>query len=243
MSDSRAMHTWQGQHLGVKVLHSFAGVAQQIAVSCNEGTLLFDAGDGVLRDLLDNDISLRSIAAVFITHGHFDHMGGLHSLLGCMRMIERSDRLPIHIPEGCTEVKEVVDGFLRCYGGSMPFDLSCREVRPGEIIAFAGMEVIGYAVTHCGSVGKGTILPQIPAVGYRIACQGEEVAVTGDTGNCPGLKDLVTGVDLAVIEATFPAGAAPSPEMIECVHLSEDIAHQVGALAKEHILVHKIRKR
>jgi hypothetical protein len=53
---------------------------------------------------------------------------------------------------------------------------------------------------------------------------------------------LVKGADLAIIEATHENSAEVDQETLEKVHLSEDLAREIGALAKKSILVHKDRR-
>ncbi len=242
MHSGKNTASWQGERLGVNVLHSRAGVAQQIVVENGQGVILFDAGDGTVRDMLRQGIAPDRIAGIFVTHGHFDHMGGLHSLLGFMRMLDRQAPLDICAPAGCTEVHAVVEGFKRCYPDSVPFELSVTNLEPGQSVCVADMDVICYSVVHSGSVGQGHVLDRIPAAGYRITCDDETVAITGDTGNCQSLKELIEGADMALIEATFSSGTHVSEEMIERVHLTEEIAEQLGQLAKNHILVHRVKK-
>ena len=234
---------WKGQHLTVDILHAAAGVAQQILVRSDQTVVLFDCGDGALRDLLDNGSRPQQIDALFITHGHYDHMGGLHSLLGFMRMTGRKTPFTIHAPAGCTEVRSAISGFLSCYPGSIPFDIQLVELESATSISLADMEITPVAVVHCGSTADTEVAEQIPAMAYRLTCHGETVAISGDSGNCPSLIQLVKGADLAIIEATFPEGAAISPEVLQRVHLTEDVARQIGAQAKGFILVHRARKR
>ena len=70
----------------------------------------------------------------------------------------------------------------------------------------------------------------------------EMVALTGDTGSEADLEGLVSGTDLAIIEATYGAGDEWSYEELRRVHLSESEARRLGALAKEYMLVHRIRE-
>ena len=95
--------SWRGKNLRVEILHTRAGVAQQIWIASEESSIIVDCGDGALRDLLSADIEPGDIDALFFTHGHFDHMGGFHTLLSFLRMIGRRDPLPIFAPAGCTE--------------------------------------------------------------------------------------------------------------------------------------------
>jgi ribonuclease BN (tRNA processing enzyme) len=42
------------------------------------------------------------------------------------------------------------------------------------------------------------------AFGYRFACRGVRFAYTGDTGDCSELEELLTDVDVVVMELTHP---------------------------------------
>ena len=57
--------------------------------------LLIDAGDGVSKALLSNNIDVNSIKGILITHLHPDHYTGLASLLTQMKMGEREKTLDI----------------------------------------------------------------------------------------------------------------------------------------------------
>jgi len=233
---------WQGKNLRVQVLYTRAGVAQQIWVENDEGALLFDTGDGALRDMIENEIDRDKIKGIFYTHGHFDHMGGLHPLLGFLRMVVREEPLPVFAPEGCTEVFSVVVNFKRCYPDSIPFSIPCHELKHREKIEISGLTVEAFAMTHCGSLTDGTIQDPIPAIGYRVTCRGEAVAISGDTGLCDSVRELVKDADLALIEATMLNQTEMSEEFLRRVHLAEDVAVELGRTAKEFILVHKGRR-
>ncbi|UCC79894.1 MAG: ribonuclease Z [Candidatus Zixiibacteriota bacterium] len=231
--------SWDGESLRVKILYSRAGFSQHILIESDRGALLFDTGDGILRDIITCGLDKDSIEAIFFTHGHFDHMGGLHPLLGFLRMIGRKKELHILAPENCLEVISAVENFLKLYSATTLFEIYLNRARPGEKYEFAGMVIQPFPVIHCGSIeGKG-IMDQIPAVGYRISCGDEIVVISGDTGDCESLRDNVRGADFAIIEATFAASEEATDEELKKVHLSEDLASEIGKTAKEYILVHK----
>jgi ribonuclease BN (tRNA processing enzyme) len=49
----------------------------------------------------------------------------------------------------------------------------------------------------------------------------------------------VRDADLAIVEATYQSSDSISAETLATVHLSEDVAREIGQLAKELIIVHR----
>lgn len=233
------MKEWQGKALSVKILYSQAGVAQQILVQNKNGTVLFDIGDGTLRDILSNNLDLQTLKGFVFTHGHFDHVGGLHSLLGYLRMIGRKEDLPIVFPKDCVEVISTIKNFKMFYNDTLPFTISCKEISEYEIFDINGMNIKAFPVVHCGGIEGSSILKRIPAMGYRISFNSEIIALTGDTGLCDSLEELVKKADLAIIESTIPKEKIVEEEIIKNVHLSENLAKAIGEKAKDYILIHK----
>ncbi len=224
----------------IDVLYSRAGVATQIVIN----TVLVDIGDGGLRDLLRIDFDFETLDIILVTHGHYDHMGGLHSLLGYLRMIGRKKLLRILHPGAC-EVDSVVKGFQTCYEGTIPFDIEVVHVEDRNIYEFGSVKIQPFFVCHAGSTAQG-IMPQIPAAGFRVLLPDMIVAVTGDSAMCEPLKELVSGADIAYIEATFTQERkvmltrkyGDIEKEILAVHLSEEQAHNLGKLAKKYELIH-----
>ncbi len=233
------MQTWQGKHIHVSILYSRAGIAQQTWLNNAHGAVLVDAGDGTLRDILAHALDLKTLQAVVFTHGHFDHISGLYALLGFMRMIGRKGVLCVYAPQGCAEVLPVINEFSRNYSDSLPYEIQYNEVGAEETFQVCGMTVKAYPVVHHGSVEGQEVLEQIPAMGYRISYHGEIVALTGDTGLCYAVKQLVNGADLAIIEAVYESSSTMSEEVLQKVHLSLDVAAEIGRLAKQYMLIHQ----
>ena len=234
--------SWHGKKISVVVLYSRAGIAQHIWFSTHRHAVIIDTGDGLLRDLINNNLDLKQLKAVLYTHGHFDHMGGLYSLLGFLRMIGRIEPLYICAPKGCAEVAATIDNFMKRYSDTTPFEIVYKEVLPREDFQIAEISVEPYPVIHCGSTHEGGILDPIPALGYRLTHGDEIVAISGDTGLCSSLKGLISGADVAIIEAVYQRRSDVDKEILNRVHLSEDVAQELGKLAKEFLIVHRGRR-
>lgn len=226
---------WESQDLTVEVLHSVAGLATQILVQAGSVALLFDAGDGTLRDLHARGISPHALTGVFFTHGHADHMAGLYGLLGYLRAEGHKGEFHIWYPRGACEVEEVLAAFHRCYRANLPYALKAQPLQDGECVRLGELEVWAKAVTHWHSI-QGNPLAPAPALGYRLVFRNQTVAITGDSAMCPALVDLVRGADLALIEATLKEDAPE--EQRRFLHLTREQAETLGRLAKRAYFVH-----
>jgi len=219
------------------ILYSKAGIATQILLSIEEDYLIVDAGDGTLRDLISLKIDFQKIKGIFLTHGHYDHMAGLYALLGHFRVIERKCPINIYFPKGCKEAQQIIFAFQESYD-DFSFKIQTYKVKGGDEVKIKDLKVKIYQMRHYAAVGVNRILHPDPAVGYRFTYKGESVAISGDTGICPGLKKLIQGANVAYIDSTLNADEA-TKELLEKLHLSKEKAEEIGKLAKKYILIHR----
>lgn len=226
---------WEGNDLVVEVLHSRAGLATQILLKAGQTHLLFDAGDGTLRDLLTRGIEPQKLAGVFITHGHADHIAGLYGLLGYLRAEEHRGFFTVWYPRGSCEVKEVLAAFRRCYGSTLPYKLVAHPLDDDKIVRVGEIEIWAKKVTHWHSI-RGKPISPAPALGYRLTYKSQVVAITGDTALCPVLEELLKGADLALIEATLDENAPQ--EQRAYLHLAGAEAEALGRLARRAYFIH-----
>ena len=229
------MESWSKNGLRVRVLYSVGAVGTQILISTGGSFILVDAGDGTLRDLIAIGFKPERLDAILITHGHYDHVGGLHALLGYFKMKKRSCSLPVFAPRGCLQASKLIENFANLYSGFMPYVAKVEELNDRDCFTAGSFRVWCSDVVHCTIEPDGNAVP-MPAAGYRIDNGKTIVAVTGDCGDSKSVRDLVRDADLALVEASLKSY---SSEFQKKVHLTEALAEEIGSLAREHILIHR----
>ncbi len=224
---------WIGQQLKVKVLFSVAGVSTQIlACDLDESScMLFDVGDGILRDILALPSNLyKKIDVIAISHFHYDHVGGIYSLLSVLRFIERTKELIIVTPPDNQPLKGMINTFIEYCGNFSPYKINIKETF-NQAINIGDLMICPFVNHHCSSTISTKDEKRIPSVGYSVIKNGEKVVFTGDTAYFDGLKKIITNADLALIESTLETGYS------NC-HLNVEEAKNLGKNAKNFILVH-----
>ena len=182
--------------------------------------LLFDAGRGVATQLARCGVAVTDLDAVFITHHHFDHIGGLGDLLMASWNNGRAEPLTVVGPLGTEEIIAAL--FDHVYARDIEFRIAeewalgrpleppqamvnVREMLNGTMELSHGVHVEVGKVEH-GSTTLDLPIEQWSTLGYRIEAEGQSIAISGDAVAGASLGDL----------------AANASALVMCAYLSQD---------------------
>ncbi len=204
---------------------------------------LIDCGASSLIGLKAHRIPLNDIQAIFITHFHADHFGGIPFLmLDAQFFSKRTAPLAIAGPTGLASWYERVleTAFPGSSRTTPKFALSLIELRASESAEIAGVVVKPFQVNH-GNPGG-------PCFAYRLAAEGRTLAYTGDTEWTDELIAAATNADLFIAEAYFFDKKVKlhldlatlleklpliQPKRLILTHMSDDMLNRLSGLTYE----------
>ena len=216
---------------------------------------LIDVGDGTAGQIGRAGVQTKMIDAIFISHLHFDHTGGLAAILGLRFQTNATEPLTIYGPPG-TQI--LVDGLLDSmvpgvtanYGvaGAAPVDhragVTVVEMRDGDEARIGEMQLSVRSNTHYSFAPGSPEAAAFQSLSLRFDLPDRSIVYSGDTGPSAALEELAQDADLLLVEMmdiplTISRMIAANPGMPEAVsnnmqsHLSEHhlSATQVGEIA------------
>ena len=197
-----------------------------IHVSSGETAFLLDCGATSLVAIKKLGLDRNAIGAIFLTHFHADHFGGIpFFLLDAQFNARRTRPLLIAGPPGLRDWHERAMALAFPGERTLPFDLTLHEVDIGKPAALAGMTVTAYPVLHDERAG--------PCLAYRVEAGGKTLCYSGDTEWTDALHDAAREADLFICECYMYEKPRKS-------HMSLSVLrqHLPGIGAKRTILTH-----
>jgi Beta-lactamase superfamily domain len=114
----------------------------------NHATILVDCGEALDSSYKRAGFSYDLIDAIFISHLHSDHFGGLFMFLQGCWLEGRRKELPIYMPaRGIKPLRAMLDAaFL--FAEALPFRLSFKPIQPNKTIAVKQVRITPFRTSH-----------------------------------------------------------------------------------------------
>jgi ribonuclease BN (tRNA processing enzyme) len=166
-------------------------------VTSTKGQFLIDCGSSALIAMRRFEVDPNAIDAIFVTHLHGDHFGGIPFLILDGQLVSKRTRpLLIAGPSGMKQA--ITDAMETMFPGSsrvqQRFAVDVVELIPQRPQTFDAAVVVAYEVEHpAGEI----------RLALRVTCDGKVIAYSGDTGWTPSLVPAARGSDLFIVEAYF----------------------------------------
>jgi len=190
--------------------------------------VLLDCGATSLLALRRCGLDPGEIAAVFVSHLHGDHFGGIPFLILNGQFAGRASPLTVVGPPGTARrlAGLMEDMFPGSWRARRRFAVDVAELRPGSAVTAAGVRAEGFGADHPSG-------PDGPALALRLTLGATVIGYTGDTAWTDALIDVAAGADLLIAEAYYRDKPVP-------YHLrhADLVAHARRLASRRIVLTH-----
>ena len=178
------------------------------ALLVGDDLYLVDAGDGAAGQLAKAGLRLQNVDALFLSHNHFDHTGGVLAILGLRMQLNANETLMIYGPPG---TQTLVDGLLQGMapamragygmpGQSWSAHVEVTELIDGATVELANMTVTVAENTHFKIPENSGAPEKAKLLSFRFDLPDRSIVYTGDTGPSKAVEELAKGADVLVSE-------------------------------------------
>lgn len=187
------------QFLGSGDAFGSGGRLQTCILVSGQTQFLIDCGASSMISLNRYSVDPNNISAIFLTHLHGDHAGGIpFFILDAQLNRKRTQPLTIIGPRGTSgwypQIMEAL--FPGSSTVARRFPVTIRELEPGKAETIHGVSAEAFAVSHGAT---------LTSLALRLGFQGRLISYSGDTEWTDALLAAANEADLFIAEAYFYA--------------------------------------
>ncbi len=179
-----------------------------VFVQTEDFNFLLDCGEGTSFSLLRNKIDPHLIDAVFISHAHIDHLGGLFLLIQMMHLLRSRIPLRVFLPD---ETIEGVRNFLNtCYlfPAKISFNLQLIPVADDFVFENRWTSLKAYPNRHLAGnqpmIAELNLPHWMQSYSYGLDIGDKKIVYSGDLESSDDLVGIIDDADLLITECLHP---------------------------------------
>lgn len=218
-----------------------------ILLSSNGHNLLIDAGDGISKALLSQEIKYNSIHSILLTHFHPDHLGGIASLIAQMKLSDRTEPLTIYTNNKLVESLENYLNINYLFAENLGFKFEIAGFNENETITVSNeLQITARQNSHIKPKDDLKNYGQIKFVSnsFCFLAENNKIIYTSDIGSKEDLylfKEI--SADYFIVESThvslkeiYDAYDILKPGWLFLTHIEDADENKIEQFISESIL-------
>lgn len=182
--------------------------AESVAIIIDKNIYLLDGGEPCSASLLRKGINYNNIKAIFISHMHVDHFGGIPMLIQLMQLNgkygKRENELKLFVPgEAIKGIRRYLET-IYLMDELLPFRLHILSIKNNPVYKDKYLTLSAQPNKHLQGIDTSikTKYPEIRLESYSFSLivGNKKIVYSGDIRTVDELGSFVEGVDLLITE-------------------------------------------